>query len=705
MMTRRTLLQSTAAAAVIGPVLEACAKQTLLPSLAQPWTGPLDSPPLDKIATGDIEPALKATMAAHMAEVDAIVADKAAPNFNNTIAALERSGRPLTRVAYLFNAVVGTMSDEAMQKVEQAASPLLAGHGDEVNLKPGLYPKVLAVKENRAGETLTPEQKRVAERYELSMVRAGAKLTDSQMTRMKAINAKLAALSTTFSQNLLADEENYALELKEDIDFAGLSASLKDDFIAHAKEKKSSARGLVANTRSAMEPFLTFSSNRVLREKGWRMWISRGDNNDATDNKATIREILTLREEKARLLGYKTWADYKLADTMAKTPQAALDLIAAVWKPAVAAVNRDVGVYQTMANSEGATFQIEPWDYRYYAEKVRKAQFDVDEDQVKPYFQLSKMREASFWCANRLYGVTFEPRTDIAVYHPDVQVWLVKAADETPIGLFYFDPYARKGKNSGAWMNEIRSHEIFEGKVLPLIVNCCNFSKPAPGQVALLSADDNNTLFHEFGHALHGLLSKTAYPLVAGTNTYRDFVEFPSQFNEHWADLPEVIQKFAVHKDTGQPMPQGLVDKLSAAAKFNQGFVMVELLACCWVDMDLHLAETSGGIDANAFEKTSLAKLGMPPQIVMRHRLPQFAHIFANDYSAGYYSYLWSQVLDNDGFAAFEEKGNAFDPELAGKYKSEVLERGNSRDPAESYRAFRGRDPEVGALLRKRGFA
>jgi peptidyl-dipeptidase Dcp len=705
MMSRRTVLQSTTALALAGATLDACAKPTIEPFLTRPWTGPMASPPFDKINTADIEPAFNAAFKEHLTEVDAIIAVKAAPTFDNTIAALEKSGRPLTRVGSVFGSVSGTMSDDAMQKVEQKVTPKMAAHGDEVDLRPGLYERVLAVHENKAGEALTPEQARVAERYEILMARAGAKLTPDQKKRATELNQQLAGLTTTFAHNLLGDEEGYALELS-DADMAGLPDGLKADFIANAKDKKSSAKGLVANTRSAMEPFLTLSPRRDLREKGWRMWISRGDNNDARDNKKTINDILKARQEYAQLMGYKTFADYQLADTMAKTPQAALDLIAAVWKPAVAAVQRDVVQYQAMADSEGGHFQIQPWDYRYYAEKVRKAQFNVNDDEVKPYLQLTKLREATFWCANKLHGVTFEPRTDIAVYHPDMQVWTVKDASGKPIGLFYFDPFARAGKNSGAWMNEIRSEEKFDGQVLPLVVNCTNFSKPAAGQPALMSVDDVTTIFHEFGHGLHGLLTKTTYPQVAGTNVFRDFVEFPSQLNEHWAMLPQVLQKFAVHYKTGEPMPQSLIDRITAAAKFDQGFTMVELLACCWVDMDIHMADAANGIDAAEFEKASLAKLGMPPQIVMRHRLPQFAHIFGgNGYSAGYYSYLWSQVLDNDGFSAWEEAGDPFSPAVSKAYREEVLERGNSRDPAESYRAFRGRDPKIDALLKNRGFA
>jgi peptidyl-dipeptidase Dcp len=705
MMSRRFLLQSTSAIGMAGLTLEGCAKPTIEPFLLRPWTGPMDSPPYDRVRVAEIEPAFDQGFKDHLVEVRTVAANDAAPSFENTIAALERSGRPLNRVGSIFNDLAGTLSDDAMQKVEQRVSPKLAAHDDEINHTPGLYPRVLAVHQNTAAETLTPEQARVAELYEINLARSGAKLSLADQKRATDLNQRRAALTTTFGQNLLHDEEANGLDLSDD-DMKGLPPAIRDAFVADAKDKGSAARGRVANTRSAIEPFLTFSPRRDLREKAWRMFVSRGDNNDANDNKATISELLKVRQEYVRLLGYKSYADYKLEDTMAKTPQAALDLIAAVWKPAVAAVANDVGHFQTMADSEGGGFKIQPWDYRYYAEKVRKAQFNVTDEETKPYLQLSKLREATFWCANKLHGLSFEPRHDVAVYHPDVTVWTVKDAGGKPIGLFYFDPFARPGKNSGAWMSQIRSAEQFDGQVLPLVVNCTNFSKPAPGEIALMSADDVTTIFHEFGHALHGLLGRTRYPLVSGTNVYRDFVEFPSQLNEHWAMLPVVLQKFAVHYKTGEAMPQALIDRIVAADKFNQGFAMVELLACCWVDMDVHMADASNGIDIAQFEKASLAKLGMPAEIVMRHRPTQFGHIFAGEgYSAGYYSYLWCQVLDSDGFAAWEEAGDPFSPEVSTRYRQEVLERGNSRDPGESYRAFRGRDPKIDALLRDRGFA
>jgi peptidyl-dipeptidase Dcp len=706
MTTRRHFLQSSIAiAALSGFRISPAAAAMLESPLTLPWTGPLQTPPFDKVGPADFAPAFEETFAAHLQEIDAIAADRARPTFANTIAALERSGRPLTRVYAVFGTLTSAMADKPMQDVEQNMSPKLAAHQDAVNLHDGLYPRIAAVKASAAKARLTPEQARVAERYDIAFVRSGAKLAPAQKARMTEINQRLAALNTSFSQNELADEENHSLVLDKADELAGLPPTLRADAAALAKERKLKGGWVIANTRSAMEPFLTYSARRDLRERGWRMWTMRGDNNDAHDNKKIITETLALRAERASLLGYPTYADYQLADTMAKTPQAALDLIRAVWKPAVKAAENDRATFQKMIDAEGGAFKLQPWDWRYYAEKVRKAHYDVAESEVKPYLQLAKFREATFWCAQKLYGISFEPRSDIAVYHPDVTVWTVKDSAGATIGLFYFDPFARPGKNSGAWMNEIRSEEQFDGKVLPLVINVCNFSKPAAAEPALLSIDDAVTTFHEFGHALHGLLSRTTYPFVSGTNVPRDFVEFPSQINEHWAMRPEILERFALHYKTGAPMPPALIERLNKAKTFNQGFETVEYLASAWVDMDMHLAGARP-IDPAAFEKESLAKLGMPAEIVMRHRPTQFGHIFGGDgYSAGYYSYLWSQVLDADGFAAFEEAGDIFAPAVAARLRDEVLVRGNSRDPAESYRAFRGRDPTIDALLRDRGFA
>ncbi|MET0292444.1 MAG: M3 family metallopeptidase [Steroidobacteraceae bacterium] len=669
------------------------------------WTGPLESPPLGRIRTNEFEPAFETAFRLHLDEIAAITRNAEPATFANTIVALEDSGRALGRALSLFSALTGTMANRELQAVEQRLSPRLAAHQDAVALAAGLYERVAQVHATSAATGLTPEQARVAERYAISLERRGARLPAGDKTRLTEINTRLATLYTTFAQNLLADEEQAALLLDDEADLAGLPESLRLAAAAAAEERGLKGRWLIANTRSAVEPFLACSERRDLRERAWQSWVMRGDNGNEQDNKALIHEILRLRGERAKLLGFPHHAGYQLADTMARTPQAGLDLIRAVWQPALAAAHKDRDRFQRLIDSEGGGFQLAAWDWRYYAEKLRRAEYEVDEGELKPYFQLSQMREATFWCAERLYGLQFEPRDDVSVYHPDVSVYTVRRADGEAIGLFYFDPYARTGKQSGAWMNEFRASEYFQRRELPLVINVCNYSRPPAGEPALLSLDDVITLFHEFGHALHGLLSRTAYPYVAGTTVSRDFVEFPSQLHEHWGLHPEVLSRFARHARTGEAMPPALVERVLRARKFNQGFAMVEFLASAWVDMDLHLRD-GADIDIAAFERESLERLGMPAEIVMRHRPPHFAHVFSSDgYSASYYAYVWAQVLDHDGFAAFEEAGDVFDPAIARRLKEEVLERGNSRDPAESWRAFRGREPRIDALLRNRGFS
>jgi len=668
------------------------------------WTGPLESPPLGQVRVADFDAAFESAFRQHLAEVKAIANQTDTPTFQNTIAALERSGRELTRAMSLFQALTGTMADRPLQAAEQRLSPRFAAHQDAVALAPGLYDRVAQVYANRTRGALSPEQRRVAERYVISLERRGARLPAADQRRLTEINTRLATLYTTFAQNLLADEERAALVIEDPSQLAGLPASLRSAAAVAAEERGLPGKWLIANTRSAVEPFLATADDRALREQAWRSWVQRGDNGNGQDNKQLISEILKLRGERARLLGFANHAEYQLADTMAKTPQAGLELIRAVWQPALAAALKDRDRFQRLIDAEGGGFRLAAWDWRYYAEKVRRSTYEVDEGEIKPYFPLPRMREATFWCAERLYGLTFTPRADVSVYHPDVSVYTVRDRDGTEIGLFYFDPYARSGKQSGAWMNEFRAAEHFDRRELPLVINVCNYSRPPPGEPALLSIDDVITLFHEFGHALHGLLSRTAYPYVAGTSVSRDFVEFPSQLHEHWALHPQVLSRFARHYRTGEAMPSALIERVLRARKFNQGFATVEFLASAWVDMDLHL-QSGEDIDVASFERLSLDRLGMPGEIVMRHRPPHFAHIFSSDgYSAAYYAYLWAQVLDHDGFAAFEEAGDVFDAGTAQRLRVEVLERGNSRDPAESYRAFRGREPRIDALLRNRGF-
>ncbi|HEY1021187.1 MAG TPA: M3 family metallopeptidase, partial [Flavisolibacter sp.] len=525
-----------------------------------------------------------------------------------------------------------------------------------------------------------------------------------QKGRLSQINQQMAGLFTRFSQHVLADETNEYLHLKTDAELAGLPQSQRDAAAAAAKSK--GVEGwVITNTRSSVDPFLTYSTNRNLREKAWRMFVNRGDGGSATDNNAIISEILQLRAERAKLLGYETHAHWRLENTMAKTPQRAMELLEAVWKPAVSRVKEEVSDMQALADKEGAGITIEPWDYKFYSEKVRKEKYDLDETEVKQYLQLDKLREGMFWVAGELFNFHFTPVTNVPVYHPDVKVWEVK--DKTSgkhIGLWYFDPYARTGKRSGAWMNAYRRQEKADGNVTTIVSNNSNFVKGAEGEPVLISWDDATTLFHEFGHALHGLSSNVTYPSLSGTAVARDYVEFPSQLLEHWLGTPEVLQRFALHYKTGKPIPKALVQRIENAATFNQGFATTEYLASALVDMKLHLAG-SQKIDADAFERETLTALGMPKEIVMRHRTPQFLHVFGSDgYSAGYYSYLWSDVLTADAFGAFTEGGGPYSKAVAERLRKNIFSVGNTIDPAEGSKQFRGREAAIHALMKKRGF-
>lgn len=687
-------------------VLAAENDDTAANPLTANWEGPYGGiPPFDKVRVADFKPALETAMAEKLAQVDKIAADSAAPDFENTIAAMERTGKMFNRVSTAYNIWSSNMSTPEFRAVESEMDPKLAGFNDKITQNVGLFKRIEAVYNAPEKARLTPEQQRLTWRYYTNFVRAGARLDAASKTRLSAINQRLATLYTKFSQNLLSDENDKYLELKTEADLAGLPQSLKDSAAEEAKERKLTAVGAIANTRSSIDPFLTYSSRRDLRETAWLLFINRGDNGDAHDNNAGITEILQLRAERAKLLGYSTHAHWRLENAMAKTPERAMELMLAVWKPAVARVHEEVHDMQALADKEKAGIKIEPWDYRYYAEKVRKAKYDLDQNEVKPYLQLEKLREGMFWVAGELFNFNFTPVTNVPVYHPDIRVWEV--TDKTTgkhVGLWYFDPYARAGKRSGAWMNAYRSQERMDRDITTIVSNNANFVKGKPGEPILISWDDAVTLFHEFGHALHGLSSNVTYPTLSGTAVPRDYVEFPSQLLEHWVETPEVLQKFALHYQTGKPIPQAMVDKIENASKFNQGFATVEYLASALVDMKLHLAG-SQKIDPDAFEKTTLAEIGMPHEIVMRHRTPQFGHIFAGDgYSAGYYSYLWSDVLNADAFEAFTEAGGPYDKKIGERLRKYIFTVGNTIDPADAYRTFRGRDPKVEALMRKRGF-
>ena len=678
-------------------------------SLLEPWAGPYGGvPPFDKAKPDLLAPALEAGMAEHLAELERIANDPSPPNFANTIAAMERSGRALDRAGTVYSIYSATLSDDAVQEVERLIEPKMAAFRDSITQNDKLFARIAAVYQTRERAGLSAEEQRLTWLVYTNFVRAGAKLDTASKKRLAEINQSLAGLFTEFSQNLLADESERYTVLASAADLAGRPESLRAGFAADAERRGQKGKWLIANTRSSVEPFLTYSTRRDLRENVWRTFVNRGDNGDARDNNAIIGEILKLRAERARLLGFATHAHWRLENSMARTPERAMELMEAVWKPAVARVREEVADMQNVADAEGASIKIEPWDYRHYAEKVRKAKYDLDTNELKPYLQLEKLREGMFYVAGELFGMYFSelPAGSVPVYHPDVRVWRVDDKAGKLIGLWYFDPYARVGKQSGAWMNAYRNQERFDGDVRTIVSNNSNFVKGKPGEPVLISWDDAVTLFHEFGHALHGLSSNVNYPSVSGTNVARDYVEFPSQLLEHWLPVKEVLDRFAVHYQTGKPIPAELVAKVERAKTFNQGFATVEYLAAALVDMKLHLTATPDKrIDPDAFERETLAALGMPREIVMRHRTPQFGHIFSGDgYSAGYYSYLWSDTLTADAWEAFTSGKGPWDRDTAERLREHVFSVGNTVDPADGYRSFRGRDPQIGALMRKRGF-
>ncbi len=681
------------------------AEATVPNPLLAKWTGPYGGvPPFDQVKVEQFKPALEAAMAEQLAEIEKIARDPAPPSFENTIAAMERSGRTLDRVGSIFGVYSSTLSTPEFQAVETEMAPRLAAFQDQITQNEPLFKRIAAVYEARDTANLTPEQKRLSWLYYTNFVRAGAKLDAAAKKRVAEINERLASLFTTFTQNVLADETDHLTVIENEADLAGLPASLRSAAAAAAEARGHQGKWVVLNTRSSMEPFLTYSDRRDLREKVWRTYYSRCDHGDAKDNKKGITEILKLRAERARLLGYQTHAHWRLENTMAKTPERAVALLEAVWKPAVARVREEVADMQAIADKEGAKIKIAPWDYRYYAEKVRKAKYDLDQNEVKPYLQLEKLREGMFWVAGELFGFRFVPVEGVPIAHPDVRVWAVKGASGQRIGLWYFDPYARPGKQSGAWMSAYRNQERFDGEITTIVSNNANFVKGKPGEPILVSWDDASTLFHEFGHALHGLSSNVTYPSLSGTAVARDYVEFPSQILERWLETQEVLSKYALHAQTGKPIPVELVQKIERASKFNEGFATVEYLAAALVDMKLHLAGDKT-IDPASFERDTLAALGMPEEIVMRHRTPHFGHVFGGDgYSAGYYSYLWSDTLSADAYEAFTEAKGPYDKTVAKRLSEHVFSIGNTVDPAEAYRMFRGRDAGIGALMRQRGF-
>ena len=661
------------------------------------WTAPLGAPPLDRFRPEHFVPAYDRALAEHMAEIIAIAENPAPPGFDNVVLALEKSGRLLTRVDSVFANLTSSATNDALQAIELEMAPRLSAHWSAISMHPVLFARLDAVFQARASLGLDSESLKVLERYHLDFVRAGAQLQGPARDRLAEIAQRLAVLGTQFSQNVLGDEEDWILPLTE-AQMAGVPHEIRDAAAAKAAALKIEQPFAVTLSRSSVEPFLQYAEDRALREQLFRAWTARGDNANDRNNKAVMTDMLALRAERAQLLGYENFAAFKLADSMAGTPAKARALLEEVWEPARKRALEERDGLQDLIAREGGNFRLAPWDWRYYAEKLRQEKYDFDEAQLKPYFQLDNIIAAAFFTATRLFGVTFRERRDLPVYHPDVRVWDV-LREGAAIGLFYGDYFARSGKQSGAWMSSFRDQEEVNGHQLPIILNNCNFSKSDP---CLLSFDDAVTVFHEFGHALHGLLSQVRFPRLSGTNVARDFVELPSQLFEHWLEEPEVLTRFARHHETGEPIPKSLLDKLLAARNFGQGFATVEFLASALIDMDFHtLAPGSDPLEAQA---ATLNRIGMPEEIVPRHAAPHFTHIFGGDgYAAGYYAYLWSEVLDADGFKAFEEAHDPFDPATAHRLHKYVYASGGTRDFATAYRAFRGRDPHVDALLEGRG--
>lgn len=673
--------------------------------LLDTWAGPYGGvPPWDKVDVSTLAASLTQAIEMTTAEVELIANNPDPASFENTIIAMEKSGGSLDRSATVFGVHSSNLNVGIVSDIEQEMSPKFAAFGDSITQNAALFARVKSVYENMDG--LNTEQKRLVDDYYQDFVRGGANLNAEDKAEMSKLNSRLASLTTKFGQNVLADEQGYVTYITDKSDLAGLPDWLAKSMANAAKSREKEGQWAITNTRSSMDPFLTYSDNRELREKVWNTYYNRGDNGDANDNNAIISEILQIRAKRAKLLGYKTHAHWKLENQMARTPENAIALMEKVWPHAIGRASEEVADMQAVADSEGAKIKIKAWDYRYYAEKVRKDKYDLDFNEVKPYLQMEKLREGMFWAAGELYGFGFKQITNVPVYHEDVRVWEVTNAEGVHVGLWYFDPYARPGKRSGAWMNAYRTQEKLDpvNPTTIIVSNNSNFVKASPGEAVLISWSDAETMFHEFGHAIHGLNSDVTYPTLSGTAVSRDYVEFPSQLNEHWLTTPEVLNQFAVHYETGEPIPQDLLDKIEKAATFNQGFATTEYLASALIDMKLHMA---GGdpIDADKFERETLAALNMPEEIVMRHRTPHFNHIFAGGYHAGYYSYLWADTLTADAAEAFKEAGSFYDEETAASLRKNIMSVGNTIDTAEGFRAFRGRDVEVDALMRDRGFA
>ena len=672
--------------------------------LLSAFDGPFGLPPFATLRVTHFNPAFEAGFQAHRKEIEDIASNPEPPAFENTIAALEDSGRLLDAVSAVFWNLASADTDPALQALEREIAPKLSAHRSAIMSRELLFRRIDTVYAARETLKLEGEQKRLIERMHRNFVRSGAALSADDKARLAQILQRLATLATQFSQNVLADEAAFALELHDEADLAGLPEFVRDNAATAARDRGSDAPYVVTVSRSLIEPFLTYSDRRDLREQAYEAWIARGGLGGETDNRNVISEILQLRAERARLLGFETFADYKLDIMMAKTADRVSGLLEQVWKPAVARAWEEEADLEAAARADGAGNKLAAWDWWYYAEKVRIARFAISETEIKPYLPLEQMIAAAFYTAEKLFGLTFEERPDLPLYHADARAWDVRDRDGTHVGLFIGDYFARSSKRSGAWMTAFRQQERFRGNARPIILNVCNFARGRADKPTLLSLEDVRTLFHEFGHALHGLMSDVTYPSLSGTSVESDFVELPSQLFEHWALVDEVLEKFARHHESGMPMPKELVEKIRASKTFNQGFSTVSYLASAMVDLAYHRSNEALDADPMEFEAETLAALGMPKAIGMRHRSSHFSHIFSGDgYAAGYYSYMWSEVLDKDAFAAFTEAGDVFDADIAERLKNFIYAAGGTREGEDAYLAFRGRMPGINGLLEARG--
>lgn len=670
----------------------------------EPYNTPFDVPPFDKIANAHYMPAFEEGMKQHLAEIDAIVNNTQAASFENTLEALDRSGDLLTRVSMVFFNVKEAHTNDEMDTIAETVTPLLSRHRDAINLNEKLFERVKAVYENRQNLQLNPEQQRLLSETYKGFVRGGANLEPAQKEELKKINEQLALLELKFGQNLLAETNNFRLVVEKQEDLAGLPESVISAASEEAREAGMDGKWVFTLHKPSWIPFLTYSENRELREKLYKAMYNRGNNGNEFDNREIINQLVNLRLQKARLMGYDNWSSFVLEDAMAKTPGNVYDLLHKVWEPGLARAKAEAHDMQELIRREGGNFELASWDWWYYAEKVRKEKYDLDEEQLRPYFELNNVRDGMFTVAGKLFGLTFTLLEGMPLFHPECEVFEVKDTDGSHVGVLYMDYHPRPTKSGGAWMTNYREQHFRDGKdVRPVVSLTCNFSKPTGGKPALLSYDEVETLYHEFGHGLHGLLSRARYKSLAGTNVPRDFVELPSQIMEHWAAEPEVLKMYARHYESGEIIPQPLITKMEESGKFNQGFVTTEFVAAAILDMDYHTLTEGKTIDPAVFEQESMNKAGLISEIIPRYKSTYFSHIFAGGYSSGYYSYLWAEVLDADAFEAFKESGDIFNPEVARAFRNNVLERGGTADPMELYMNFRGKQPGIEPLLKNRG--